>query len=167
MPNTLLSLFSQVADPRRDQRKMYPLAPVLLFTVLAMLAGARSYRQVHGFIRAHRDRLNHGFGLSLRRAPAYSSVRFILRGLDGAAMERAFRAHEQVVAVTEQRQQGVVPGPVDVDVDQRADVGDRSGVPVGLVDGRGRGVDVDNAHGRPPVVTTAADRRIGAVKSRG
>jgi hypothetical protein len=47
MPNTLLSLFSQVADPRRDQGKMYPLAPILLFTVLAMLAGARSYRQVH------------------------------------------------------------------------------------------------------------------------
>ncbi len=90
MPNTLLSLFSQVADPRRDQGKMYPLAPILLYMVLA---GARSYRQVHAFIRAHRDRLNHGFGMSLRRVPAYSSVRFILRGLDGAAMERAFRAH--------------------------------------------------------------------------
>ena len=48
MPMTLLSLFSQVSDPRRDQGKMYPLAPILLFTVLAMLAGARSYRQVHG-----------------------------------------------------------------------------------------------------------------------
>ncbi|WP_298367184.1 ISAs1 family transposase [Azospirillum sp.] len=93
MPNTLLSLFSQLADPRRDQGTMYPLASILLFTVLVMLAGARSYRQAHAFIRNHRDRLNHGFGLSLRRAPACSSVRFILRGLDGAAMERAFRAH--------------------------------------------------------------------------
>ena len=42
-----------------------------------MLAGARSYRQVHAFIRTHLDRLNSGFGLSLRRAP----VRFILHGL--------------------------------------------------------------------------------------
>jgi hypothetical protein len=72
---------------------MYPLPPILLFTVLAMLAGARSYRQVHAFIRTHLDRLNSAFGLSLRRAPAYSSVRFILRGLDAAEVERAFRTH--------------------------------------------------------------------------
>src|SRR5450432_2713658 len=93
MPSMLLSLFSQVSDPRRDQGKIYPLASILLFTVLGMLAGARSYRQVHAFIRAHLDRLNCGFGLSLRRAPAYSSVRFILRGLDAEEIERAFRAH--------------------------------------------------------------------------
>lgn len=93
MSSTLLSLFRQIADPRRDQGKMYPLAPILLFTVLAMLAGARSYRQVHVFIQTHLDRLNGGFGLSLRRAPAYSSVRFILHGLDAEQMERAFRDH--------------------------------------------------------------------------
>jgi uncharacterized protein (DUF1684 family) len=93
MSSTLLSLFSQVSDPRRDQGKMYPLAPILLFTVLAMLAGARSYRQVHAFIRTHLDRLNSEFGSALRRAPAYSSVRFILHGLDAEEMERVFRAH--------------------------------------------------------------------------
>ncbi len=93
MPSTLLSLFSQVADPRRGQGKMYPLAPILLFTVLAMLAGARSYRQVHAFIRTHLTRLNTVFGQSLRRAPAYTSVRFILRGLDAAEIERVFREH--------------------------------------------------------------------------
>ena len=98
MSSTLLSLFSQVSDPRRDQGKMYPLAPILLFTVLAMLAGARSYRQVHAFIRTHLDRLNGEFGSSLRRAPAYSSVRFILHGLDAEEMERAFRNHAAVLA---------------------------------------------------------------------
>jgi hypothetical protein len=77
---------------------MYPLAPILLFTVLAMLAGARSYRQVHGFIRAHLDRLNNEFGLSLRRAPAYSSVRFILHGLDAEEVERVFREHASSLA---------------------------------------------------------------------
>ena len=58
MSSVLLTLFSELPDPRRDQGKMYPLAPILLFTVLAMLAGARSYRQVHAFIRTHLDRLN-------------------------------------------------------------------------------------------------------------
>ena len=80
MSSVLLTLFSELADPRRGQGKTYPLAPILLFSVLAMLAGARSYRQVHAFIQIHLDRLNSGFGLSLRRAPADSSVRFILRG---------------------------------------------------------------------------------------
>jgi hypothetical protein len=93
MSPTLLSFFAEVPDPRRGQGKMYPLAPILLFTVLAMLSGAVSYRQVHAFINTHLDRLNAAFDLSLRRAPAYSSVRFILRGLDGAVLESAFRRH--------------------------------------------------------------------------
>jgi hypothetical protein len=86
MPITLLLLFSQVGDPRRGQGKMYPLAPILLFTVLAMLAGAVSYRQVHAFIRTHLDRLNSTFGVFLRKAPAYTTLRFILQGLDGSCM---------------------------------------------------------------------------------
>ena len=93
MPSTLLSLFSQVSDPRRGQGKMYELPPILLFTVLAMLAGAVSYRQVQAFIHSHLDRLNAVFGMSLREAPAYTKLRFILRGLDGAELERAFRKH--------------------------------------------------------------------------
>ncbi len=70
MPSTLLSLFSQVSDARRGQGKMYGLASILLFTVLAMLAGAVLYRQMHAFIHIHLHRLNAAFGLSLRKAPA-------------------------------------------------------------------------------------------------
>lgn len=93
MQSTLLSLFSQVSDPRRGQGKMYSLAPILLFTVLAMLAGAVSYRQVHAFIQIHLERLNAAFGVSLRKAPAYTTLRFILRGLEAAQLERVFRQH--------------------------------------------------------------------------
>jgi hypothetical protein len=39
MPSTLLTLFSQVSDPRRDQGKLYPLGPIPLFTVLAIWRG--------------------------------------------------------------------------------------------------------------------------------
>ncbi len=98
MPISLLLLFSQVGDPRRGQGKMYPLAPILLFTVLAMLAGAVSYRQVHAFIRTHLDRLNSTFGVFLRKAPAYTTLRFILHGLDGAELERVFRRHAAALA---------------------------------------------------------------------
>ena len=114
MPSTLLSLFSQVADPRRGQGKMYPLAPILLFTVLSMLAGARSYRQVQAFIRTHLERLNATFGVSLRRAPAYSSVRFILHGLDALEMERVFRTH--AASLADSAVQGaIIPAAVALD----------------------------------------------------
>jgi hypothetical protein len=92
MPITLLLLFSQVCDPRRGQGKMYPLAPILLFTVLAMLTGAVSYRQVHAFVRTHLDRLNSTFGVFLRKAPAYTTLRFILQGLDGSCVRRESHA---------------------------------------------------------------------------
>jgi len=42
MTPTLLSIFAEIPDPRRGQGKMYPLAPILLFTVLA--AGTRPKR---------------------------------------------------------------------------------------------------------------------------
>ncbi len=76
-----------------EPKAVHPLVPILLLTVLAMLAGARSYRQVCAFIRGYLPRLNESFGLSLRRAPAYSSVRFILQDLSAKEMERVFRQH--------------------------------------------------------------------------
>ncbi len=116
MPSTLLSLFSQIPDPRRGQGRMYPQAPILLFTVLAMLAGAISYRQVHAFIRIHLARLNGAFGVSLRKAPAYSTVRFILRGLDGVEVERVFRQHAAVLPVPPaQEPDGAMPACVAID----------------------------------------------------
>lgn len=77
LPSTLLSLFSQIPDPRRGQGQMYPQAPILLFTVLAMLAGAVSYRQVHAFIRIHLVRLNGVFGCSLRSLRPGAAVCFV------------------------------------------------------------------------------------------
>ena len=46
MTPTLLSIFAEIPDLRRGQGKMYPLASILLFTVLAMLAGAVSYVRI-------------------------------------------------------------------------------------------------------------------------
>ena len=54
----LLAALEQIPDPRRRQGQRYRLAPLLLFTVLAILAGATSYRRIRLFILAHRERLN-------------------------------------------------------------------------------------------------------------
>ena len=100
MPSTLLSLFSKLTDLRRDEGKMYPLAPMLLYILLAMLAGAVSYRQVHAFIPIHPRRLNATFGAPLRKLPAYTTLRFILHGLNAAELERVLRQHSGGLAVS-------------------------------------------------------------------
>ena len=42
----LLAALEQIPDPRRRQGQRYGLAPLLLFAVLAVLAGATSYRRI-------------------------------------------------------------------------------------------------------------------------
>ena len=96
-----LELLSQIPDPRRAQGKKWQLGPVLLSTLLAILSGATSYRKVHRFIEAHRERLNATFGFGWTAAPAYSAIRTILHGLDGAEVERVFRVHAAMLSGSE------------------------------------------------------------------
>ena len=91
----LLAALEQIPDPRRRQGQRYGLAPLLLFAVLAVLAGATSYRRIRLFIGVHRERLNVTFGARFRRAPAVNTLRALLHALDPAAIEAAFRRHAQ------------------------------------------------------------------------
>src|SRR3954464_3535158 len=89
----LLELLEAVPDPRRAEGKVYRLPHVLLFSILAIINGGNSYRSVATFIDEHRRRLNRTFGLTWRRAPAHTSIRNILQGLDSGALETVFRRH--------------------------------------------------------------------------
>ena len=89
----LLGLLAEVPDPRRGQGQIYKLPHVLLFSILAIVTGANSYRGIVTFIDAHRRKLNAAFGLNWRRAPAHTAIRYILKGLDPAAVEPIFRRH--------------------------------------------------------------------------
>jgi len=82
-----------ISDRRRREGQRFELATVLLYAILGMVAGANSYRQLHEFIRIHRDRLNEAFGLALRCSPSYTGLRRIIQGADGEALEAAFREH--------------------------------------------------------------------------
>jgi hypothetical protein len=86
---------SEVADPRHAQGQRYPLSHILLFSILGMFCGAPSYRRIQRFINAHRERLNEGFGGQWKRAPAPTSIRDLLQGLDPAPLEQAFREPRQ------------------------------------------------------------------------
>ncbi len=97
----LLDVLSDVPDARRAEGKLYKLPHVLLFSILAIVAGCNSYRGVERrrspdiatFIDVHRRKLNAAFGLDWRRAPAHTAIRYILQGLDPVGVEAAFRRH--------------------------------------------------------------------------
>ena len=89
----LISLLSEIPDPRRAEGKLYQLPYILLFSILAVVTGGNSYRSIETFITVHRRRLNAAFGLRWKRAPAHTAIRYILQGLDPKAVERVFRHH--------------------------------------------------------------------------
>jgi hypothetical protein len=89
----LLDVLADVPDPRRAEGKLYKLPHVLLFSILAIVAGCDSYRGIVTFIDVHRRRLNVAFGLTWKRAPSHTAIRYILQGLDPAGVEAAFRRH--------------------------------------------------------------------------
>jgi hypothetical protein len=89
----LLDALRDVPDPRRAEGKRYPLPHLLLFTVLALLSGARSYRGVITFLDQRRLVLNDLFEADLKRAPSLNALRNLLHALDTAALEAAFRRH--------------------------------------------------------------------------
>ena len=89
----LLGLLGDIPDLRRAEGQLYKLPYVLLFSILAIVAGANSYRGIITFIDVHRRRLNAAFGLTWKRAPAHTALRYILCGLDPQAVEAVFRCH--------------------------------------------------------------------------
>ena len=91
-----VSCLAAFPDRRRAEGKMYGQVGVVLFSIIAMLSGARSYRQIHTLIKRRLALLNAAFpDAALRRAPAYTSVRGILQRLDPTELERAFRRHAE------------------------------------------------------------------------
>ena len=98
MTTDLLTCLAAIPDRRRAEGKIYGQAGVILFSILAMVSGARSYRQIHTLIDRRLGLLNAAFpGAALRRAPAYTSVRGILQGLDETELEQAFRCHAEAL----------------------------------------------------------------------
>jgi hypothetical protein len=94
---TLQECLAQMPDPRRAEGRRYELTPLLIGTILAIACGATSYRKVQRFLAAHWRRLIALFGGTWKRAPAHTTVRNVLRELDPAALEVAFRAHSQAL----------------------------------------------------------------------
>jgi hypothetical protein len=96
---SLLAALEGIRDPRRPQGQRYSLSHLLLFSVLAVLAGATSYQKIITFIAVQRDRLNTAFGACLRRAPAVNTLRSLFLALE---RDDLFRRHADALNGTVQ-----------------------------------------------------------------
>src|SRR5271154_4029767 len=88
-----LSHLGTIRDPRRAEGKLYQLPHFLLFSILAIVTGANSYRGICTFIKTHRRRLNRAFTIGWKRAPPDTAIRYILQGLNPEDVEKVFREH--------------------------------------------------------------------------
>lgn len=94
----LLAALAEVRDPRRAQGQRYSMRLLLLFSVLAVLAGATSYQGVITFIALQRERLDAVFGACFRRAPAVNTLRHLFLALGRDELEAAFRRHARALS---------------------------------------------------------------------
>jgi predicted transposase YbfD/YdcC len=122
----LESFLFKIKDHRRKQGRRYELGHILLFSILAILSGADSYRKVQKFIVAHYETLNDNFDLNWKRMPAHTSIRDIIQGTSGAELEESFRQYSQALAQSEGQKQvigcdgKVLRGSFDHFKDQKA-----------------------------------------------
>ena len=86
-----LSDLNEIDDARRAQCRMYDLPHVLLCSILAVAAGADSYRAIVRFMDARLVWLRANSAMTWAKAPSHTGLRKILLGLDQAAVEQALR----------------------------------------------------------------------------
>ena len=94
----LLSYMEVVVDPRRSQGKRYDLPHLLLFSVLALLSGAVSYRDIARFMKVRHEALNALFKLRWKGSPSKSMLKDTLCALDIEGIEQAFRAYSRALS---------------------------------------------------------------------
>jgi hypothetical protein len=89
----LLSHLSAIDDPRRREGRRFELAYLLLFTLLAIISGANSYRAITRFMQVRLDWFKSLTGIRWPRAPSHTGLRKCLLKLDGNEIEAALRRH--------------------------------------------------------------------------
>jgi hypothetical protein len=97
---SLVAALAEVRDPRRARGQRHSMRHLLLSSVLAVLAGATSYRGIITFIALQRERLNAVFGACFRRAPAVNTLRRLFLALDRDDLEAAFRRHARALSAS-------------------------------------------------------------------
>lgn len=95
----MISTFLEdLKDHRRSQGQRYKLEYIILFSIMAFLSNAKSYRDISRFISVRFEVLKEYFGLSWKKPPGYTTVRNIILGVDSEELEACFRGYTQSIA---------------------------------------------------------------------
>lgn len=91
----IITFLDDLKDHRRSQGQRYELRFIILFSIMAILSNAKSYRDISRFMKKHHERLRKDFVLAWKKAPAYTTIRNIIQGLVQQELESCFRAYAQ------------------------------------------------------------------------
>jgi len=89
----LIDYLKELTDSRRAQGQQYQICYILLFSILAILSNANTYRDIERFIKTHFYKLDEIFNMGWVRPPAYTTIRLIIQGLDRDVLEYVFRKY--------------------------------------------------------------------------
>lgn len=87
----LLNQLEKVSDPRSYHGREYKLHHVLYFCILALLSNAKTYKDIHRFIKGHFDDLKELYDLNWRQPPGESALRKIIVRLSPEEIESVFQ----------------------------------------------------------------------------
>jgi tRNA U34 2-thiouridine synthase MnmA/TrmU len=93
----ILTFLEDLKDHRRPQGQRYELNLIVLFSIMAFLSNAKSYRDISRFITGHYTVLKKYFSLRWKKPPGYTTIRNILQGVDSQKFEACFRAYTQSI----------------------------------------------------------------------
>jgi len=91
----LLESLKKIPDQRRTQGQRYKLHDILFVSILSILSGADSYRDIARFANGHLKKLKKILDLGWKNAPSKSVLRDIFCGLDKLVLEKNFRDYSQ------------------------------------------------------------------------
>lgn len=98
------SFLFKIKDHRRKQGRRYELGHILLFSILAILSGATSYRKITAFIVRHYETLDEVFELNWKGKPSHTSIRNIIQETSTSELERCFREYSACLTESEKKQ---------------------------------------------------------------
>ena len=87
---SLIEKVKQVKDSRKDQGKRHSLCIVLVVIKLGTMLGYSGYRELGKFAKNNRHRLSQEFNIIPERVPSSSTIRRVMRGVDGQIMLKLF-----------------------------------------------------------------------------
>lgn len=105
----LAEYVKDIADPRIDRKKLYPLDELIIITILAFLSGAEGWEDIDTFARCKEDWLRNYLNLE-NGLPGHDVYGRVFRRLDPQQLERCFREWVQATRIPIDREVFAVDG---------------------------------------------------------